>query len=279
MRRRTLWRAGLLCLLLAGCGRPADPARPALPLPLATLMPTATGQAPAGASADSGWLGAGPGVERRDLRVAAGASQAAPVSLVRLDPALVRFVVGYDPAAPRSIGQWAADSGALAAINGGFFDADNRTVSLLVRAGQPVGESYSGRGGMFAVAADGSVLLRGLADQPYDPAEPLAEALQGWPLLVRPGGTQAYDAEDGQRARRSALAVDRAGRVLLIACPGASFTLAELAAWLAGSDLAIDAAVNLDGGSSTGLILADQRVGERIDAFVPLPIALLALPR
>jgi uncharacterized protein YigE (DUF2233 family) len=245
-------------------------------------MPTPTGPPPAAPSespADSGWLDAAPGAELRRMRVDLGAGIAAQVRVVRLDPALIRFQVGYAPESPRSLAVWAGGSGALAVINGGFFDEQNRTVSLLVAGGQAVGESYAGRGGMFSVSPDGAVRLRGLADAPYDPTEPLAEALQGWPLLVQPGGAAAYSFADSERARRSALAIDRSGRVLLIACPSASFTLAGLATWLAGSDLEIDAAVNLDGGSSTGLLLAGAGASERVEPFVPLPIVLLALPK
>jgi hypothetical protein len=67
--------------------------------------------------------------------------------------------------------------------------------------------------------------------------------------------------------------------VLLIAAPTAAFTLRELAEWLAGSDLGVATAVNLDGGSSTGLIVQSDSAPARIDPFAPLPIVLLALPR
>lgn len=212
------------------------------------------------------------------MRVTVAGLQA-PVSLVRLDPAEVRFVVGYQPATPPMLSEWAAAADALAVINGGFFDENGQTVALLVQDGQPIGESYLGRGGMFAVAPDGSVALRALSDMPYDPGEPLVEALQGWPLLVRPGGVAAYNYEDGQRARRSALALDRTGRVLFIACPSAAFTLAELSTWLVAAELELDAAVNLDGGSSTGLLLRSSLAAERIEPFVALPIVLMALPK
>lgn len=275
--------------LLVGCqlpggGDPAVGVSPVVPAPLPTLMPTPTAQPPSEAPvsnaepADTGWLAADPGVELRRLRVPVG-QQIASVSVVRLDPAVLRFEVGYAPEQPLALSAWAGARGAVAAINGGFFDENNRTVALLVRAGQPVGTSYEGRGGMFAVSPTGALTLRALADTPYDSAEPLAEALQGWPLLVRPGGAAAYSFEDAERARRSALALDSQGRVLLIACPTAAFTLRELSEWLAASDLAIDAALNLDGGSSTALLVQSEQHPERVDAFVPLPIVLLALPR
>lgn len=273
------WLVLLLALLLMGCTE-----RVGTPIPVATLMPTPTGPppptlAPSAVPVDSGWISLSPGMELRRLRVDVGTAGVASLRLLRLDPARLRFQVGYAPDAPRSITRWVEDYGALAAINGGFFDAQNQTVSLIVQDGQPLGESYNGRGGMFAVSADGTVRLWGLAERPYDPAEPLRTALQGWPLLVQPGGGIAYDFEDGERARRSALALDRAGRVLFIVAPSITFTLAEFAAWLAHSDLEIDAAVNMDGGSSSALLVRLPDTNERIDAFVPLPIVLLVLPK
>ncbi|RRR66417.1 MAG: phosphodiester glycosidase family protein [Candidatus Viridilinea halotolerans] len=244
-------------------------------------MPTPTGM-PATTTTplpqDSAWQTAAPGLELRRMRVPVAGLQA-PVSLVRIDPQQVRFAVGYQPQAPLTLSQWASTHDAIAVINGGFFDASGVSVSLLIQQGVPYGTSYVERGGMFAVTPSGSVLLRALSDTPYDPREPLAEALQGWPLLVRTGGSAAYTHEDGQRARRSAIALDRSGRVLLIACHTSAFTLAELSHWLATADLDLDVAVNLDGGSSTGLLLRSSHTPERIEPFVPLPLVLLVLAR
>lgn len=278
-----------ICALI-GCAGPARREPSALPAtlpPLATLMPTPTAAAaaPAGptgqpaAPVDTGWRPAAPGVELRRLPAPGPGEGQVSVSVVRLDPALVRLRVGYAPEQPRALSAWAAEAGALAAINGGFFDERGRSVALLVSGGQVFGESYVGRGGQLGVSPEGAVRLRALADEPHDPAEPLSEALQGWPMLVKPGGVAAYSFEDGDRARRSAVAVDRDGRVLLIAVAAPAFTLRELSEWLAASDLAVEAAVNLDGGSSTGLILQGEGVAEQIQSFVPLPIVLLAVPR
>ncbi|MFV9505880.1 MAG: phosphodiester glycosidase family protein [Oscillochloridaceae bacterium umkhey_bin13] len=250
------------------------------PAPLPTLMPTPS-TLPLTATPqplDTGWQMAAPGVELRRLRVELQ-GQLVPLSIVRLDPTQVQFRVGYAPDQPPTLSQWARQEAALAVINGGFFDAKGRTVALLVQAGQPLGSSYVGRGGMFAVAPDGTVSLRALSDLPYDPSVPISEGLQGWPTLVRTAGEATYTYEDGQRSRRSVLAMDQAGRVLLIAAPTAAFTLAELSHWLATADLEIATAINLDGGSSTGLWLSGDGVAERIDPFVGLPIVLIVTPR
>ena len=52
-------------------------------------------------------------------------------------------------------------------------------------------------------------------------------------------------------SRRSVVALDRSGHVLLLATPLLGISLEDLAAWLAASDLDIVNALNLDGGGST----------------------------
>jgi uncharacterized protein YigE (DUF2233 family) len=202
------------------------------------------------------------------------------VHIVRLDQQAVQFHVGYAPAAPRPFTDWCAAEGVIAAINGGFFEADYQTTALVISNGEAYGSSYQNQGGMFAVDRWGNISLRYLPDTPYDPNELLQQAIQGWPMLIRPGGEPlAFSETSGQRARRSVIAMDRSGNVLLLAFPGSDFLLDELATWLQTSDLAVDSALNLDGGSSTGLCIHTESHQERINAFVPLPTVLQVRPR
>ena len=200
---------------------------------------------------------------------------AVPLVIVRLDPAQVRLRVAYAPDRPRGLRGWFEQRRPLAAINGSFFTPEYQATALLISDGSASGASYEGFGGMLSVAPDDGVALRALRDQPYDPAEPIEQALQSFPMLVFPGGEPAAIKDDGRRARRSAVAIDRAGRLLLLVSPTSDFTLRGLADWLSQSDLDVDRALNLDGGSSTGLYLSDGALHEEIDSFGPLPIVLL----
>ncbi len=255
-----------LVISLAACVR--APIQEHQPLILPTLISTPTASADAGAS----WHLIAPGVESRQIE-----APGLPVQIVRIDPTQVRFFVAYDPTKPRTLQAWAMQYGAVAAINGGFFDQRGEPVALLISDQQVIGTSYVDQGGMFAIDAQGMPHLWSLAEQPYD-GKPFEQAIQGWPLLVKTWGEAAYTKADDQRARRSAIALDQDGRVLLIVAPGASFSLAEWSQFLATVDLAIEIAVNLDGGSSSGLIAQGHQGSVRIDSFVPLPFALLILP-
>ena len=223
-----------------------------------------------------GWQPGRPGVELRHMQATAAPDRAAvPVVIVRLDPAQVRLRVAYAPDRPLGLRGWFEERRPLAALNGSFFTPKNQATALLVSDGSASGASYAGFGGMLSVAPDGGVSLHALRDQPYDPAEPIEQALQSFPMLVFPGGAPAAIEDDGRRARRSAVALDRAGRLLLLVSPTSDFTLRGLADWLSQSDLDVERALNLDGGSSTGLYLSDGGLQEAIDSFGPLPIVLL----
>lgn len=276
--RCTLYAIFLGCL--AACSAVTrEPSSPALGRPVPSLMPTpalSPTPASAGAVADGECQSGAAGVElcQRSVRLGSGTART-QVLIVRMDPAAVRLRVAYAPDEPLPLSAWFRQHKPLLALNGGFFDPHYHSTALLVSDGVAHGQSYAGFGGMLSVAPDGQIDLRPLRDQPYDPAETLQQALQSFPMLIFPGGQVAPIEEDGARARRTAVALDRSGRLLLIVCPTSSFTLRGLADWLAQSDLEIERALNLDGGASTGLFLAAGAASAQIDSFDRLPIVLL----
>jgi hypothetical protein len=124
---------------------------------------------------------------------------------------------------------------------------------------------------MLAVTAEGPE-LRWLAERPYDPNEGLVAAVQSFPLLVKPGGLVGFPDEDGLVNRRTVVAQDRQGRILFLVAPRGYFTLHQLSVFLVASDLELDIALNLDGGTSTGLLLAEPAEG--IGAYTLLPAVI-----
>ena len=192
----------------------------------------------------------------------------------RIDPAFFSFRVLYTSGLPRCVSEWGAEAGARLVFNAAFFDEKDFAVGLVVSDGKVFGESYDGFGGMFMVDEQGAPSLRSLAAQPYQPGEPLAQAVQGFPLLIDPDGS-VFAKDDEQRARRTALGQDAAGRVYLVVAPHNAFTLAEFAAWLHDSDLGLTAALNLDGGGSTGYYAGP---GDAVDSFTPVPAVVAVYP-
>jgi hypothetical protein len=265
-----LWLSGCQALL----PQPQDTATPTVtqtstPAPSATPEPT-----------PSDWQQLQPGLERRTLEVWQDGQYLDSLYILRLEPQYFHFEVAYDPQGLTLEG-WQSQTGALIVVNGGFFRLEGEAyfpTGLTIIDGVPMGTSYGDFGGMLAISG-GRPELRWLAKQPYDPNEPLQSALQSFPILVKPGGELGFgpEHEDDIQARRSLIAQDQAGRMLLMVAPQGSLTLHQLSAFLIDTDLGIDIAINLDGGPSSGILLLEPN--EVIPALSPLPIVITVHPR
>jgi exopolysaccharide biosynthesis protein len=73
--------------------------------------------------------------------------------------------------------------------------------------------------------------------------------------------------------------MDKQGRLLFIASPGQVFSLDQLADQLVSSDLSIETALNLDGGSSTGLYVNGGSSHVAIDSVAKLPLVIIVKAR
>jgi uncharacterized protein YigE (DUF2233 family) len=290
---RSYWRRCLLfCLFLflIGCQQieilgQATPT-PALSLLGTPLLPTPTLIVPRTLSTpvlsppavsptivpDTGWELLRPGLERRVVTLFTGQGQPLEtIYLLRLEPAYFQFGVAYRPGLPHSLAQWQADTGALIVVNAGYFTESYIHTGRIVSEGVATGQSYGDFAGMLAVTAVGPE-LRWLRQQPYDPAEPLLAAVQSFPLLVKPGGELGFPDEDHRFSRRTVVGQDGHGRILFLIAPWGRLSLHQLSRYLVESDLDLQIALNLDGGTSTGLLLAEPAEG--FPAFVPLPAVI-----
>jgi uncharacterized protein YigE (DUF2233 family) len=201
------------------------------------------------------------------------------VTIARFDTHKIKVSVGYQPGQPMSMNDWMQQEHPLAIINGGFFDQYFHATALVVSNGKVFGESYAGFGGMLSVDTHGSINLRSLHQQPYDSnSEQLDQATQSAPILMLGGKRTQFNA-DASQTRRSVVAMDKQGRLLFIVSPDPIFSLDELADQLASSDLSIEVALNLDGGSSTGLYVNGGSSHVLIDSLAKLPLVIIVKAR
>ena len=267
----------------------AAPAATYLPEAVPTLAPTAV-STPTPVSRISptartipkaGWSVLQPGLERRVIDVYTAQNQRVESLYIwRLDQTYFRLDVAYEDR-PKSLTTWQEETGAAIVLNGGYYSIDNERYfpdGLTIVDGRASGRSFNGFGGMLAIEQSGAE-LRWLVEKPYDAYEPLHAALQAFPILVKPGGQLGFGAEreNHVQARRTAIAQDRDGRILLMVAPEGYFTLHQLSVYLTESDLGLDIAINLDGGGSTGILVANPR--ELISPTRPIPFVILAYPR
>jgi hypothetical protein len=268
MRLTNLLRHGcLLCcltliLLLTACDA----------LPTVSIGPTSQTPTPT----INTWNKAAPGVEVRSetWKSPSNSLVSDTVSIARFDLHAVKLSVAYQPNQPLSMQDWMHKENPTALINGGYFDSQDNATALVISNGQAFGTSYPDFGGMLDVDAQGNVQLRSLSEQPYDPSEGLTQATQCSPMLLINGQRTQFKS-DAKTSPRSVAAIDKQGRLLFIVSPGIAFTLDDMATLLAKSDLGLVNALNLDGGSSTGLYVNAGSQSVELDSYVNLPLVIV----
>ncbi len=252
--------------------------------PVPTMPPTPRAIEPISQTRNAGdtsWSLLQPGLERRVINIYNAQNQ--PVESLyiwRLDQRFFRLDVAYNET-PRSLETWQNETNAAMVINGGYYSIKDERYfpdGLTIINGKTSGHSFAGFGGMLAINQDRAE-LRWLVQKPYNSSEPLQAGLQSFPMLVEPGGQLGFGAgrENYANARRTVIAQDREGRILLMVAPRGYFTLHQLSSYLTNSDLNLDVAINLDGGGSTGILVANPR--EVIAPTRPLPFVILVYPR
>ncbi|MGQ9815765.1 MAG: phosphodiester glycosidase family protein, partial [Candidatus Roseilinea sp.] len=172
-----------------------------------------------------------------------------------------------------------AEAGAAAVVNAGFFNQDNRITGLLISDGQVYGQTYRGFGGMFFVR-DGQGVLHWLAEHPYQSDPRIVQAIQSFPMLVRAGQVIDGIPASAQRSRRSFVGIDWGGRVVFGVTTMPVWSLTALADYLVHrSDLALDSALNLDGGASSGIWVSGVPDGLLVNSIDKVPAVIAIIPR
>jgi exopolysaccharide biosynthesis protein len=195
---------------------------------------------------------------------------------LRIGPSHFNFRAHYRPQAPLSIREWQEElPDAALIVNANFFDIDNTILGLLISDGIVFGQAYSDRGGTFFVQ-EGNVGIRSNLVQPYK-GEAFEQAIQAFPILVFDGIQSYTDTRDIIPSRRTVIAQDSEGRIIVLITSTLGISLYDLSAFLANSDMNILNALNLDGGASSMSYVA--ATDNFILSFDPVPAVLAIYPK
>ncbi len=256
-------------LLISSCSLTTDniiPSTEAMPsTEIPTVQPTIS---------DSEWQQLAPGLEQRAYTP--NDNPLAQIIVLRIDPNMYTFRAHYRAGSPLGLGEWESTlSDAVALVNANFFDPQNRVLGLLVSDGMVYGSSYFGRGGTFVIQ-NGQARVRSNLVEPYQ-GEALEQAVQAFPMLVLDGVSIFEDLSATSTSRRTIVAQDIQGRILLMVTPFLGLLLTELSVYLPTTDMGIVNAVNLDGGGSTMMFVAPSNF--RLPSLDPVPSVLAVYPR
>ena len=262
MRRRMLLLF-LLIGLLSGCNLPAE------------LLPTSAAILNAKSTPFSDWETIAEGLAWRTLLP--DGDELAQLIVIRINPQFYRFRAIYSPGNPRRLSEWREQEPSAALIvNANFFDAAYQVLGAVVSDGVVSGNAYESLGGSFLVR-DGVPTVSTNRWRNSFPDVGIEQLVQGFPMLVD-GGDPAYVRwSDSQRTRRTLVAEDSQGNILIMVSPYLGLSLPELSEYLTRTDLNIMRAVNLDGGGST--MIAFPGADYTQPSFDAVPTILAIYPR
>ncbi len=171
-------------------------------------------------------------------------------------------------------------SGALAVVNGGYFEADFKPTTWVVDAGvQLAAKSNTSKGGVLALGPSAVYIgpHSGLGFAPQ-------LAVQSFPLVVEAEGKAGIYRDDGRRAARTfACLVESSLHFIVITAPrGDGPTLFEAATLLRAPrplGFGCRRALNLDGGPSSGVWFAPELGAKQRPPFAKVGYAIVIWPR
>ncbi|MCY4062506.1 MAG: phosphodiester glycosidase family protein [Chloroflexi bacterium] len=248
--------------VIAACNLPVRLLPTVIPSPVPTAGP------------ESSWQNIDDGLQWRKL--IPNGDDLAQLIVVRIDPSRYRFRAIYQAGRAESLSRWRAlEIEAKVIINANFYDENDFALGLVVSDGAAHGIAYQDRGGTFLVQTGEPAIVNNRSTD-FSKIGDIEQALQGFPLLVEDGRQAYFAAGSGERTRRTMIGIDKSGNILILVAPFLGLSLAELSAYLPKTDLAIDAAFNLDGGGSTMIALPGP--GYVQPSLDPVP-AILAVYR
>ena len=263
--QRPTWLMGSLIWLMSCTLSAGTP-------PTQTPLPSATPTAPS----NDAWQSLAPGLERRIYNPPSGFFTR--LTVLRIDPGSYDFRVRYRPGEPLMAEEWAATYPEAAAIfNTNFFDRNDEATGMLFEDGVRYGDAYRRRGGTFFIR-DGVPGIQSNLVQPYS-GEVYDQAAQAFPMLMTDGSQSYFDTRPDRASRRTVVAIDQQGRVLVLVTSFGGITLLDLATYLPTTDMNIVDALNLDGGGSTLLAVNTSETSLIIESFDPVPAVFAVYPR
>lgn len=271
---RLIFLISLLTLLISACtlpsddegliASPTDPSNPPTQPDTSIDMPV------------SQWETLALGLERRTYT--SDNNSFGELIALRIDPTHYTFRAHYQAGDPLSLSSWRDNlTGAVAMINANFFDPDYNVLGLLVADGVTYGFPYTDRGGWLSVQ-NGQVSVRSNTVQPYQ-GEQVEQMVQAFPMLVLNGESIFTNGQGDRPTRRTVIAQDTQGRIIVMVTPSLGMTLVDLSAYLPTTDMNIVNAFNLDGGGSTMMFINAGSTSYTLHSFDAVPAVLAVYPR
>jgi len=155
----------------------------------------------------------------------------------------------------KPVSEWASGEDEII-INGAYFLENNEPAGYFVEDKKVVSNRMfdQDKSGLLQIK-NGKFSVRDLDTQPIA-KEPLDYAIQSYPFLIK-NGEAAVKTDSGKVARRTAMGIDKEGKVYVFLVLDRSISLYEFAKEIAELDQEFTYVLNLDGGPSSGVFISE----------------------
>jgi uncharacterized protein YigE (DUF2233 family) len=225
------------------------------------------------------WQSLETGLQYASHQLTSRAGHAVSVHLLRFDPTRMELQVTTAKDLNRPLGSahdFRQASDAIAAINAGYFDPQYRSLGLLVSQGKVISRLRKVDHGIFYIAEGKPGLSHA---RHWAAPTKLNFAVECGPRLIVDGRPLTFKPN---LHRRTAIGYDRKGLVTIVVTSGV-IGLDDLTDFMVGPEqaggLALQGALNLDGGSSTMLELVHGELQAVVTSAVQVPVGLVLIRR
>ena len=226
------------------------------------------------------WLSVAPGIESCTIRVSSTeAAVNTDLFLLRFDPYFIQAGVIYRNRLTTAQ-EVARTTGAIAVINGSFFDPSGKPLGLVIENGtiiqqMPLRSMHNS--GIFCIKHDVPYIFH----RSNFSASGTSQAIQSMPRLIHRGNAVSNLKNAHEIKRRSGIAIDYDGKIIIYATDThlSGLSLFDVQTFLLKPELRIQSALNLDGGRSSQLYFKYDNYFKYIVGLAQVPVFLVFFPK
>lgn len=198
-------------------------------------------------------------------------SESAFMYLLKIDQKKFKFSIKNEPQNPKTVSGWKEENkNAIAIINAAYFNEDFSPTGFIIENG--IEESTStfdyNRSGMITLSPNVDIIDTSTSNSFVE--KNTTDALQSFPFLIK-NNKSAISEDSGKTARRSFIAKDINQNIYIGIIPEYFVTLKETSSFLLQTNIEWESAINLDGGTSTGLASPNKV----FNSYVSIPSVIM----
>jgi len=222
-----------------------------------------------------------PGIHYATWSFAISEKERTTLHAFRIDPAEYNIKVELAPNEKEGFtaSEMARRSGALVAVNGGFFTPEHTSIGLIMNNGKEMRPLHKTSWWSVFYIENGKPRIS--TPSSFKASKDISMALQVGPRLTV-DGTMISTLKEGT-STRSAVGIDRTGKVVIAVTSGFGISLKELARRMSGSvfegGLDCPDAMALDGGSSSQIYAKIGDFNLSIEGLARVTNGIVVLPR